>query len=198
MVLLVGESVSPVEQLLSRQPVVGDVAGLPADQVVRHAVRLRLTAQSLLFLNFLCAWPLQRQPRTHHQARDRELSWCPRRVAPSCRRPDVSSTWRYFFKPTVVVVVLPRAPSSDSSRYRGRQTIKPGRKMSACIIKFSLFSLGLFYSPANLPLPARALSVAPSGTCTPVPRLTAVSATVVTSGVTPPPQITIGCLNFDT
>lgn len=34
--LLVCEPVSSVEQLLSRQPVIGDVAGLTADQVVRH------------------------------------------------------------------------------------------------------------------------------------------------------------------
>lgn len=36
--LLVRESVSSVEQLLSRQSVLRDVAGLPADQVVRHGV----------------------------------------------------------------------------------------------------------------------------------------------------------------
>lgn len=36
--LLVREPVSSVEQLLSGQPVVGDVAGLPADQIVRHDV----------------------------------------------------------------------------------------------------------------------------------------------------------------
>lgn len=36
--LLVCEPVSAVEQLLSRQPVVGYVTGLPADQVVRHDV----------------------------------------------------------------------------------------------------------------------------------------------------------------
>lgn len=45
--LLVREPVSSVEQLLSGQPVVGDVAGLPADQVVRHAVRTALTGPSV-------------------------------------------------------------------------------------------------------------------------------------------------------
>lgn len=38
--LLVCEPVSSVEQLLSRQPILGDVTGLPADQVVRHDVRI--------------------------------------------------------------------------------------------------------------------------------------------------------------
>lgn len=39
MYLLVREAVSSVEQLLTRQAVVRDIAGLPADQVVRHGVR---------------------------------------------------------------------------------------------------------------------------------------------------------------
>lgn len=38
--LLVCESISAAEQLLSRQPVIRDVAGLTADQVVRHDVQL--------------------------------------------------------------------------------------------------------------------------------------------------------------
>lgn len=41
--LLVCEPVSAVEELLSRQPVVGDVTGLPADQVVRHDVQITPT-----------------------------------------------------------------------------------------------------------------------------------------------------------
>lgn len=36
--LLVRESIPAAEELLPRQPVVGDVAGLPADQVVGHDV----------------------------------------------------------------------------------------------------------------------------------------------------------------
>lgn len=40
MSLLVCEAISAAEQLLSRQPVIRDVAGLTADQVVRHDVQL--------------------------------------------------------------------------------------------------------------------------------------------------------------
>ena len=45
--LLVREPVSSVEQLLSRQPVVGDVTGLPADQIVRHDVQVPLISASV-------------------------------------------------------------------------------------------------------------------------------------------------------
>lgn len=45
--LLVREPVSSVEQLLSRQPVVGGVTGLPADQVVRHDVQVPLISASV-------------------------------------------------------------------------------------------------------------------------------------------------------
>lgn len=45
--LLVREPVSSVEQLLSRQPVVGNVTGLPADQVVRHDVQVPLISASV-------------------------------------------------------------------------------------------------------------------------------------------------------
>lgn len=40
MSLLVCESIPAAEQLLSRQPVIGDVACLTTDQVVRHDVQL--------------------------------------------------------------------------------------------------------------------------------------------------------------
>ncbi len=40
--LLVCEPVSSVEELLSRQPVIWDVAGLPADEVVRHDAHVTL------------------------------------------------------------------------------------------------------------------------------------------------------------